>query len=295
MFLEKISLLNFKNYKSLELSFSPNLNLITGSNGSGKTNLLDAIYCLSLTKSAFMSTDLSLVNQGESFFSVMGEFILKKQPSRVQIDLVQGKKTVKLDKKAYEKVSEHIGKYPVVLIAPNDTDLIREGSEERRRFFDTILSQLDSLYLSELVKYNHLLKQRNAMLKQHGEGRGLDRTLLESYDNGLLRSGKFIYQTRKAFIERFFPVFLSHYHSLSEEKETPGLTYVSQWQQEDFPAAFHKNLERDLYLQRTGLGIHKDDFVFTLNEQPVRQFGSQGQQKSYVISLKLAQYDVIKG
>jgi DNA replication and repair protein RecF len=295
MYLEKISLLNFKNYEELALTFSSQVNFFTGLNGSGKTNLLDAIYYLSFSKSAFNSTDSQNIKHGSDFFMIQGNYIRKGKKDQVQCNFSMGqKKVLQLNKTSYDKFSEHIGQFPSVLISPNDTDLIREGSEERRKFFDAILSQVDHLYLNEIIKYNQILKQRNSLLKQFNEKNYVDKDLLDSYDIPLLQSGHYIYKRRKAFLEEFIPVFLTHYQNLSEKKEEVTLTYFSQADAENFEKDFAGSLNKDIALQRTTRGIHRDDFIFKIGEHPLKNLGSQGQQKSFVIALKLAQFDIIK-
>lgn len=295
MLLENISLLNFKNYASLNISFSPDINCFVGDNGSGKTNLLDAIYYLSMTKSAFNSVDQQNIKQEEAFFSIKGTFRKDDKSAVVLCSLKTGqKKVIKNNKKPYERISEHIGLFPVVLIAPYDTDLIREGSETRRKFFDSILSQLNQTYLQKLLKYNHVLKQRNSLLKQFAERGYFDQDMLESYDAPLMSLGAYIFEERQQFIEQFKPVFLNHFHFISSRKEVPELTYRSDLGQEGFVQAFKHNVKKDLFLQRTTLGVHKDDFEFAIGGNPLKKFGSQGQQKSFIIALKLAQFDMIK-
>ncbi len=294
MFIKKINLINFKNYAETDISFSSQINIFTGPNGSGKTNLLDAIYCLSLTKSAFSSSESNSVKHQENFFSILGLFYKNEKDYAVQYDLAGQKKTFRLNKNPYEKLSEHIGAFPVVLVTPYDTDVIREGSEERRKFFDAIISQLDNLYLSELIRYNHLLKQRNSLLKQFAEKNTIDKELIDSYNYQLLKSGRIIYEKRKAFIELLIPVFEKHYFNLSDERETPALVYESQVEDKEFEQKFKQNLNKDILLQRTGMGIHKDEYTFTLDGYAVKGYGSQGQQKSFIIALKLAHFDIIK-
>jgi DNA replication and repair protein RecF len=295
MYLENINLLNFKNYEELSLHFSKQVNFFTGPNGSGKTNLLDAIYYLSLSKSAFNSNDTQNIKTGAEFFMLSGSFIKESRTELVQASFTKGQKKVfKINKNPYEKLSEHIGEFPVVLIAPNDTDIIREGSEFRRKFFDGILSQLSHAYLNELIRYNQLLKQRNSLLKQFSERNQVDQDLIEAFDAQLIASARFIYAGRRKFLEEFIPVFTGHYHNLSEKKEETSLSYVSQLDNPDFETAYRQSLKRDIILQRTTHGIHRDDFIFKIGEHPLKSYGSQGQQKSFVIALKLAQFDIIK-
>ncbi|HXA01932.1 MAG TPA: DNA replication/repair protein RecF [Cytophagaceae bacterium] len=295
MYLENINLLNFKNYEELSLSFSEQVNFFMGANGSGKTNLLDAIYYLSLSKSAFNSNDSQNIKTGADFFMLSGSFIKDSKTSLVQASFAKGqKKVLKINKNPYEKLSEHIGEFPVVLIAPNDTDIIREGGEFRRKFFDGILAQLSHAYLNELIKYNHLLKQRNSLLKQFSERNHTDQDLVDTYDVQIISAAKFIYGERKKFLDEFVPVFTNHYQNLSEEKEETSLSYTSQLESTDFEKEYRQALKRDIILQRTTYGIHRDDFIFKIGEHPLKSYGSQGQQKSFVIALKLAQFDIIK-
>jgi len=295
MLLENLSLLNFKNYEELKLSFSPEINCFVGHNGVGKTNILDAIYYLSMTKSAFNSVDLQNIRHQEQFFSVLGSFRKGAEAYQVHCSLKAGQKKVfRKNKQIYDKISEHIGEFPVVLIAPYDTDLIREGSEGRRRFFDSILSQLDQDYLRCLLQYNHVLKQRNSLLKQFAERNYFDSDLLGRYDQQIISLGETIWRKRNEFITEFKPVFSNHFEFLSSNKEETDLSYVSDLIAPDFAQVFKQNQKKDMALQRTTLGIHKDDFEFTIQGNPLKKFGSQGQQKSFIIALKLAHFDMIK-
>lgn len=294
MFLENLQLLYFKNYEEANLSFSPHLNCFIGDNGSGKTNLLDAIHYLSLSKSAFTATDLQNVKEGEQYFMVKGRFNTNEQLNTIQCTFQLGqKKALTNNKLPYERVSEHIGRFPVVLISPYDTDLIREGSEERRRFFDSLLSQLQPEYLNELLHYNRLLKQRNALLKQMAERHSLDHEFLDVLDEQLVPPAENIAQRRQAFLNDFWPVFQKHYQNLSDSRESVTLTYKSQLPEQDYAHLLRQARRHDLLLQRTTVGPHKDDFKFLMDGRSVRNYGSQGQQKSYVIALKLAQFELV--
>lgn len=295
MLLENISLVNFKNYANLKLAFSKGVNCIVGNNGVGKTNLLDAIFYLSMTKSAFNNVDQQNIMHGEQFFSIQGSFNKAEAQWNVHCSLKSGQKKIfKKNKKVYEKISEHIGEFPVVLIAPYDTDLIREGSETRRKFFDSILSQIYPEYLKFLLQYNHFLKQRNSLLKQFADRHYFDQDLLEPYDVQLIKLGVEIFERRNAFIAEFKPVFTSHFEFLSSKKEQTDLTYNSDLFIPNYSSLFKENLKKDMLLQRTTLGIHKDDFDFSIEGNPLKKFGSQGQQKSFIIALKLAHFDLIK-
>ncbi|HSZ71631.1 MAG TPA: DNA replication and repair protein RecF [Cytophagaceae bacterium] len=296
MYIEKLNVLNFKNYSSEEISLSPEINLVTGLNGSGKTNLLDAIHCLSLGKSAFSTQEQNLILTNQPFLSVLGFFEKEGKSYEVRYDYQKGsKKQVLLDGKVYDRLSDHIGRFPVVMINPDDQKIIREGSEERRKFFDQLFCQIDHAYLTQLMHYMHLLKQRNALLKEWKEGNvKKDFVLLDSYDAPLLRLNGELHEKRKQYTAHFLSYFLLQYKKLTEGKEQMNIVYQSDLFKNDFPSLFHKNRERDQILERTTLGVHKDDFSFTLGEQTVKHFGSQGQQKSFVIALKLAQLEMMR-
>ncbi|MBD8491078.1 DNA replication/repair protein RecF [Echinicola sp. CAU 1574] len=295
MHLKNLQLIQFKNYSKAKVTFSEEINCFLGINGSGKTNLLDAIHYLCLTKSAFNSVDMQNIQHDQSFFSMKAEFEKANKSIEIQCILESKKKKQLLNNgKAYEKMSEHIGLLPVVLIAPDDTALIKEGSEERRKFFDSILSQLDKNYLAKLVRYNHFLKQRNALIKQFAEQNRFDRNLLEPYDLELISLSNWLYQERTLFIERFKPSLLHHYSEISGQREAVEIRYESHCAKADFEEHFHNSLQKDLIRKRTNVGIHKDDFVFEIDGYPLKKFGSQGQQKSFLIALKLAQFQIFK-
>lgn len=294
MLLENLSLLYFKNYEEADISFSPHINCFIGDNGSGKTNLLDAIHYLSMSKSAFTASDLQNVKQNEDYFMVRGRFRSGQKKDTIQCTFRTGqKKIITHNKVAYEKVSEHIGRYPVVLISPYDTDLVREGSEERRKYFDSLLSQLNHDYLDTLIHYNYLLKQRNSLLKQFADRHYFDRDYLQILDEQLVPAGEKISQLRQAFLEEFSPIFQRHYRHLTESSEQVQLQYKSHLPGASFASLLEAARHKDLLLQRTTVGPHKDDFVFLMNDWPMKNYGSQGQQKSYVIALKLAHFEIV--
>ncbi|WP_375438013.1 DNA replication/repair protein RecF [uncultured Hymenobacter sp.] len=305
MILENLHLLFFKNYSEANLRLSPRINCFVGDNGSGKTNLLDAIHYLSLTKSAFTTADIQSIKQDEEFFVVKGRFQrtpdssahleASPTPEVIQVSLRVGqKKAVTHDKQAYERISDHIGRYPAVLISPYDTDLIRQGSEERRKYFDSLISQLDHEYLELLIAYNHILRQRNSLLKLAAERQsGYDREYLLILDEQLVPAGQKIVEARQQFLHDFTPVFQRHYQQLADSRELVTLDYKTQLFEADFTKLLRLNERKDLTLQRTTIGPHKDDFVFLMDGLPVKSYGSQGQQKSYVISLKLAQFEIL--
>lgn len=295
MFLQSLKLHNFKNYTAEEANFCDHINCFVGLNGSGKTNILDAIYYLSLTKSAFNSIDSQNIRHGQPYFLVEGSMNFDGKTKHIHCSLKkQEKKVFKVNGAEYEKLSQHIGKFPVVMIAPNDDELIRESNEVRRKFFDSIISQYDAEYLNKLIQYNHHLKQRNALLKQFKETRKFDSTLLSNYDQHLITIGAWIAQKRKSLIEDYLPYFEKYYQIISEEKEMVTIQYKSKALEPNFEDLFKSSLEKDRIMLRTHVGIHRDEYQLKINDQPLKKFGSQGQQKSTLIALKLAQFEFVK-
>jgi DNA replication and repair protein RecF len=293
--LEKLQIINFKNYQQSELDLSARINVLVGKNGSGKTNLLDAIHYLAFTKSAFNSSDPQNIRHGESHFFIKGHVNIVTRTHEITCGVQAGlKKNFKNDNAEYQKLSDHIGKYPVVLFAPDDVDLVKEGSESRRKFFDSMISQIDKVYLEYLIQYAHGLKQRNSLLKIFQESGKTDWLALEAYDNVLIPLGEYIYNKRKQFVAEFLPVFNRFYNSLVSEEEKANLNYLSGLSEMKFPEGLLKNRQKDVVLQRTNFGIHRDDFEFTLENGDLKRLGSQGQQKSFVIALKMAQAEIIK-
>jgi len=297
MTLDQLHLLFFKNYDEASLTFSSGINCFIGDNGSGKTNLLDAIYYLALGKSAFASTDAQNIKQDADFFVVKGSFSspATERPETIQVSLRAGqKKIITHDKQPYERLADHIGRYPAVLISPYDTDLIRQGSEERRRYFDSLQSQLDHNFLELLIQYSSLLRQRNATLKQAPTGQhGFDALYLQALDDQLAPLGEQLSALRVEFLNAFLPVFQTHYRQLAEGQEDVTLAYKSQLPGQNFRHLLLANERRDQILQRSTVGPHKDDFVFLMDGLPVKAYGSQGQQKSFFIALKLAQFELL--
>ncbi len=294
MWVKELSVLNFKNYEEASLAFSDGVNAFTGNNGAGKTNLLDALHYLSLGKSYFNPIDSQQIRQQADFFMVQGRVEREGNEDVLACSLKKNqKKQFKCNKKEYERLADHIGRYPLVMISPNDGIIITEGSEERRRFMDNVISQTDTIYLNRLIKYNKLLLQRNQFLKQQAALYKKDRDLLDVYDEQLIPLGDAIYQSRLAFMKRFVEVFNRHYAYLSDQAEQVELHYESQLEAGTFASLIKQNMEKDYQLERSTVGIHKDDLIFSIHGMPMKKFGSQGQQKSFLIALKLAQYSFL--
>ncbi|GAB3228685.1 DNA replication/repair protein RecF [Algoriphagus aestuariicola] len=295
MHLESIDLIQFKNHLKTGLEFSSQLNCFTGLNGSGKTNILDAIHYLSLTKSAVQSSDTLNIAHGMDFFAIKGQFRLGEKRLEVRCTFETGKKkNIFQNSKALLKTSEHVGLIPLVLIAPDDTELIKGGSEGRRKFFDGLLSQLDHPYLEHLIRYHHFLKQRNALLKQFAETGRRDMTLLGSYDQELIRLSVVLARKRADLLSEMAPMLQKHYSEISQGKEEVAISYETEALRDDFESYFLSLRQKDLATKNSNAGIHKDDFDFRIGEHPIRKIGSQGQQKSFIISLKLAQFQVFE-
>ena len=294
MYLNQLSVINFKNYTEAGITLADGVNVFTGDNGAGKTNLLDAVHYLSLCKSYFNPIDSQQIKTGAEFFIITGSFNKNDQLETVACSVKRNqKKQFKRNKKDYTRLADHIGLFPLVMVSPYDISIIIEGSEERRKFIDNVISQTDNLYLDELINYNKVLTNRNALLKLIGETGRYDPQLMEVLDDQLIESGVYIFEKRKAFMRAFTEIFDTHYAFISENAEMVNLEYDSPLLQEDFAALLKKNLEKDRYLERTSFGVHKDDLLFTIHGMPMKKFGSQGQQKSFLIALKLAQYSFL--
>ena len=295
MYLKSLELLQFKNHVKTKLDFSAQLNCLVGLNGSGKTNVLDAMHYLSLTKSALQSSDSLNICHGTDFFAIKGIFDLNEKMLEIRCTFESGKKKlIYQNGKPLDKTSEHVGLIPLVLIAPDDTELIKGGSEGRRKFFDGLISQMNREYLNELIRYHHFLKQRNALLKQFADTGRRDLTLLGSYDHEMIRLSKSLAQYRAELLNQFAPLLQSHYSAISQDAESVSIVYETDALRPDFESFFLSLRQKDLITKNSNAGIHKDDFSFLIGEHPIRKIGSQGQQKSYIISLKLAQFQVFE-
>lgn len=293
--LRAISLVQFKNYAQRRFAFESRIVGICGNNGVGKTNLLEAIYYLCFTKGYFGRTDAQNVQNGTTGFRIEGAFDKQGEASSVVCILRDaGKKEFLLDGESYDKFSHHIGKYPCVMIAPDDVRMITEGSEERRRYVDAMLSQLDPEYLQRLMNYNRIVQQRNSSLKAMAESRSTDSSLLDVYDSQMIRDGQYLFERRRAFLEGAIGDIQAFYCRIAGADENLELKYESQLMTEDFGSLLKRLRDRDLAYQRTHGGIHKDDLLFRLDGQPFKTIASQGQRKSLLFALKLAEFDILR-
>jgi DNA replication and repair protein RecF len=295
MYLRKLSLTNFKNYEQTNLEFSPRINCFVGNNGVGKTNILDAIHYLSLTKSFFNNIDSISIRHGEEYFIINGTFVKNDDEDNIFCAFQRQKqKVMKKNGKEYQRMSDHIGKYPVVMISPADSAIITEGSEERRRFMNKIISQYNIEYLDSALQYTKALQQRNKLLKEFKSTGQFDNDALTIWDSQLVKYGKYVFRERELLTNELIPVFQEHYSGISSTRETVELAYQSHLADCNYEEALVRSVAKDRYLEYTTLGIHKDDLVFKMDGWPVRSLGSQGQQKSYLVALKLAKFDYIK-
>ena len=290
--LEKIVISDFRNIELQELEFSPNVNCISGNNGEGKTNLIDSIYYMSMTKSAFASSDKYILRHGAEEFALAGTYAMENGTrSRFSMKMTsKGEKKVRRDDKPYQKISEHIGLLPVVMVSPADVSMVSESGEERRRFVNAVLSQMSREYMSAMQQYNRLLLQRNKMLKDMVP----DRSLLEVIDMRLSAIAGPIHQARKQFIQDLKPIVSEYYKALSGDSEQVDIYYETELDNAPLEQLLAQSYEKDRIMKHTTEGIHRDDFIFTMNGQPIRRYGSQGQQKSFLVSLKFAQYEIMK-
>jgi len=294
MYLKHLQLSNFRNYEENEFDFHENVNCFVGKNGSGKTNLLDAIHYLSFCKSAFSSQDTYSVRFNCDFFAIHGLFVsLDNRDTKIGCVFKNGRKIVKSNQKEYQRLSDHIGLFPLIMVSPYDNDMINEGSETRRKFFDISISQFDKEYLQQLITYHKIIQQRNQLLKQYQSGEKVDLSLLQIYNNQLIPLGNYIFEKRATFVSDILQDFQRYYQILSNGNESVSLAYQSQLFDFEFEKGLHENETQDFRSAYSNFGIHKDDFTFLINKVSLKRFGSQGQQKSFSLSLKLAHYDYI--
>ena len=290
--LDKIVISDFRNIELQELEFSPNVNCITGNNGEGKTNLLDAIYYMSMTKSAFASSDRFTLRHGAEEFAISGVYAMENgTKSRFSMKVSdKGEKKIRRDDKPYQKISEHIGLLPVVMVSPSDVSMVSESGEERRRFANAVLSQMSAEYMSAMQQYNRLLLQRNRMLKDMDP----DRALMEVVDMRMSALASPVYEARKRFVQELKPVVSEYYKALSGGSEQVDIQYESELEKAPLDQLLSRTLDKDRILKHTTCGVHRDDFAFLMNGHPIRRYGSQGQQKSFLVALKFAQYEIMK-
>lgn len=289
--LKKAALSDFRNIEFQELEFSPNINCISGSNGEGKTNLLEAIYYLSMTKSSQSVGDIQNYRYGSDGFTLRGDYTLENGlETRVVIRSDASGKTLRRDDKPLRKASDHIGRFPTVMVSPYDSSLVSESGEQRRRFLNGVISQLDQEYLNSLLQYNKVLSQRNKLLKDSA----VDFGLLEALDLNLAKYAEPVYKARKEFASRLLPIVERYYQALSSGKEKVGISYEGALDRGPLEQQLHNSLQRDLALHFTSIGVQRDELIFQMNGRPIRTYGSQGQQKSFLVALKFAQYELMR-
>lgn len=295
MFLKHLHLLHYKNLDSASFDFDEKINCLVGHNGVGKTNVLDSIYHLAFGKSYFNPITSQNINHNADFFVIEGAFEKNQKTEHIIVSAKRGqKKLIKRNNKPYEKFSDHIGFIPAVIISPGDRDLIIEGSETRRKFIDGVISQSDQVYLNKLIQYGKIIAQRNSLLKYFAANHSFDRDTLEVYNLQLSDLGQHLFEKRKAFLEEFIPIFNKRYDEITGKKEKVNISYKSQLFENKLEKLLEENLQKDMALQYTSVGTHKDDLSFEIEDHPIKKFGSQGQQKSFLVALKLAQFDFIK-
>ncbi|MCX6251172.1 MAG: DNA replication and repair protein RecF [Bacteroidetes bacterium] len=293
MYLKQLTLTNFKNYSQASFTFSEKINCFIGNNGVGKTNLLDAIHYLSFCKSYFNPVDTQNIRHGEDFFALHGTYVRKENLGEL-VECIQKRnhrKKFLINRKEYDRLADHIGNIPLVMISPYDSDLINDGSEIRRKYIDSVISQFDKLYLDDLINYHKALFQRNALLKSFADNHRFDPISVETWDEQLVKFGMTIFEKRKLFLEHFIPVFQHFFRYISCGDESVDIIYQSQLLEGDFRELLSRALSRDKAAQFSTTGIHKDDLELLISGYPVKKFGSQGQQKSFVIGIRLAQFE----
>lgn len=295
MFIKNLKLFNFKNHSEKSFDFSPEINCFVGNNGAGKTNILDALHYLSMAKSFLGNLDAQNILHESDFFAIEAEIQGDEKNDIIKVQLPkEGKKIIKKNDKTYERIADHIGFLPSVMISPYDANLISDGSESRRKFLDAMISQTDSDYLFALIQYQKTLQQRNALLKYFAKNRTFDLDSLEIYNEPLTKFGTQIFEKRQRFVASILPTIQHFYEIISKGKEKVTVIYESDLNEQNFEEILSENLEKDRVLTYTSRGIHKDDLRFEMNGNLIKKFGSQGQQKSFLIALKLAQIKRIK-
>jgi len=292
--LNTLSLINFKNYEEASFGFCPKINCLVGNNGTGKTNVLDAIYYLSMTKSNLNTVDTQNIRYNTDFFVIQGEYQRNGSPESIYCGMKRGQKKVfRRNKKDYDRFSEHIGLLPVVTISPADSNLITGGSDERRKMINEVISQYNHNYLHDMMQYNRALEQRNVLLKKIAESRTFDLEMIDIWNEQLVSTGNRIYQCRTDFCRELVPVFQNYYNEISGGGENVELIYYSQLQDKDFSTLLNESIDKDRQLQFTSTGLHKDDMILQMNGFHIKKSGSQGQQKTFLVSIKLANFNFI--
>jgi DNA replication and repair protein RecF len=295
MIIKNLKIFNFKNHNEKSFDFSPEINCFVGNNGAGKTNILDALHYLSMAKSFLGNLDAQNILHDSDFFAIEAEIQGEEKNDIIKVQLPkEGKKIIKKNDKTYERMADHIGFLPSVMISPYDANLISDGSESRRKFLDAMISQTDSDYLFALIQYQKTLQQRNALLKYFAKNRTFDLDSLEIYNEPLTKFGTQIFEKRQRFVASILPTIQHFYEIISKGNEKVTVIYESNLNEQNFEEILSENLEKDRVLTYTSRGIHKDDLRFEMNENLIKKFGSQGQQKSFLIALKLAQIKRIK-
>lgn len=295
MYLKHLQLIHFKNYESIEIELNNRINCFVGENGAGKTNLIDAIHYLSMCKSFLNTVDRQNILFNQKFLSINGVFSKEEKDFSIQCAIKIGtSKVFKKNKVSYEKLADHIGLFPSVVISPYDKDLITEGSELRRKLLDGIISQSDRHYLFTVQKYLKVLTQRNALLKNMAEKRLFEQESIEMWNEQLVQLGEEIHKKRQDFMQDFIPVFNKYYKQVGTSNEDVSISYKSQLNDKSFEILLKESIQKDLHSHYSNVGIHKDDLIFKIKDMPIKKFGSQGQQKSMIIALRLAQYEWLK-
>lgn len=295
MYLKGLSLLNFKNHTEFDFSFTSKINCFVGNNGTGKTNLLDAIHYLSFCKSFLNPIDSQNIKHETDFFTIQGSYNFSDRIENIHCALKRNKKKqFKRNKNIYDRLADHIGLIPLVMISPYDADLILDGSEERRKFMNGVISQYDKQYLDSIISYNKLITQRNSLLKSFVKSGNEDKETIEIYNEQIIPLGNSVSEKRNKFINELIPIFQEYYNYISDGKESIELLYISQLLKNDFRELLQQSYNKDKILQYTTVGVHKDDLELNINNFSVKKLGSQGQQKTFLIALKLAQFDFIK-
>ena len=295
MHIQKLTLTNYKNISSESFDFKSSINCFVGNNGVGKSNILDSIYHLAFGKSFFNPTSVQNIKFDKTFFVIEGNFLIKSRVEKINCSYKKGqKKVLKRNNKIYNKISEHIGLIPLVMISPDDIDLINDGSSFRRKFLDSVLGQIHSDYLTSLLCYNKVLAQRNSLLKYFALNHTYDQKSVDIYNDQLEKFGLPIFDKRKEFMKIFSPLFKKRYEAMNSGNEKVKLNYVSALEKNSLSELLSKSLNKDRIFQYTTEGIHKDDLDFLIHEKPIKKFGSQGQKKTFLIALKIAQFDYLR-